>query len=563
MSQPGKSPIVGPVLACMLLAGWIALSSVGDQTRNFSILFALFANLFVYTDALDLLIRLYARRRHGALIAESSIEVPPAGVRAVERLGFIRPWAIVASVHNLESSDQLDDFISAFARYREHMWLISDGSNDHTVTRLRHAGWRCYDEQINRRKPGALRRLLERLPTNIETVMIIDPDCRIRASGNGSSITLERYMRDFQKSGAGAVCPRLMIEPDGFLTRFQAFEYALAFRMGRQSLAGFSITSGISIYRRDALEAALQRHSLSVYAEDLENALILLSAGERVYYDGRLVVSTEGPGSWKRWFSQRVGWHHGLIKVYVERFAEVRRVARLTPFAFYHYAIYMGVLTLGLHVVKVAATVLLAVSLVSGFDQLFASGLLSHGAWANPIYFASAAGCYLTLGLVALFTIVPADERLHVAPIVPVYLLYTLTHVAPMTLGFANWIAVRVSGRRLYSDHYEPQTVLPCARPIATPHVCWPGRRDERKWPDRCWQLGLLGTACGSLCRAWRRTRGGLLVRHAGVLQPRDPVQPETRAAPLVARSARYARARCRMRDRSLESSAGREWCVG
>ena len=38
-----------------------------------------------------------------------------------------------------------------------------------------------------------------------------------------------------------------MIEPDGFLARFQAFEYALAFRVGRESLADYSITSGVSL----------------------------------------------------------------------------------------------------------------------------------------------------------------------------------------------------------------------------------------------------------------------------------------------------------------------------
>src|SRR5256884_1694665 len=31
-------------------------------------------------------------------------------------------------------------------------------------------------------------------------------------------------------------------------------------------------------------------------------------AGERIYYDGRLVVSTHGPHTVRRWYSQRVGW---------------------------------------------------------------------------------------------------------------------------------------------------------------------------------------------------------------------------------------------------------------
>jgi cellulose synthase/poly-beta-1,6-N-acetylglucosamine synthase-like glycosyltransferase len=301
-----------------------------------------------------------------------------------------------------------------------------------------------------------LRRLLERLPRHIETVMVIDPDIRIRLRGEGSSVDLERYIGDFQHSGAAAVCPRLMIEPDGFLTRFQAFEYALGFRIGRRSLATFSVTSGVSLYRRDALERALERHSLSVYAEDLENALILLSSGEQIYYDGRLVISTEGPGSWRRWFSQRVGWYYGLIKVYTERFGEVRRILRRGPFALYHYLLYMGVFTLGLHLVKMVAATLLFISLVAGFDNLFAAGLAPHSALANPLYFATAVGCYLTLGVIALLTIVPKGERSYIAPIVPLYLLYTLIHVVPMSVGFLNWMSMRIAGRRLYRDHYEP-----------------------------------------------------------------------------------------------------------
>ena len=46
----------------------------------------------------------------------------------------------------------------AFEAYRERVWLISDGSADNTVLRLRQAGWRCFDDGINRRKPAALKR---------------------------------------------------------------------------------------------------------------------------------------------------------------------------------------------------------------------------------------------------------------------------------------------------------------------------------------------------------------------------------------------------------------------
>ena len=67
------------------------------------------------------------------------------------------------------------------------------------------------------------------------------------------------------------------------------------------------------------------------------------------------MVSTEGPGSLQRWFSQRVGWYHGLIKVYTERFAEILRISRRSPFATYHYLVYVGGLSLAMHLVKIVS----------------------------------------------------------------------------------------------------------------------------------------------------------------------------------------------------------------
>ena len=460
--------LLAPLGVCALLTGWIALSAANIQAASFSLLIYGLANLIVYTDALDFILRLHVRRRHIAVAPTEenrhlSIDLTtslPAGARQVVP---VRPYAIVASIFNLEPL--LDEFMEAFASYRDKVWLISDGSTDHTVLRLRQAGWRVFDDGVNRRKPAALFRLLERLPPHIETVMVVDPDIRIRGRDGGSRIDLERFIRDFQQSGAAAVCPRVMIEPDGFLARFQAFEYALAFRIGRESLADYSITSGVSCYRRDALERALSEHSHSVYAEDLENALILLSHGERIYYDGRLVVSTEGPGNVRRWFSQRVGWYYGLLKVYIERFGSVWRISKRTPFAMYHFVVYLGGLSLVLHLLKIVSASLLVLSFVSGFDNLFLANLLPRNALINPAYFIAAIGSYLALGVFALFTVVPKAERAYIAPIVPLYLFYAITHIAPMTVGYANWLTMKLWGRRVYRDHYEPlpsaSTTLP------------------------------------------------------------------------------------------------------
>ncbi len=460
--------LIAPLGVCLLLTGWIALSAANLQTASFSLLVYGLANLIVYTDALDFILRLHVRRRHIATAPTEenrhlSIDITAALPMGARQVVPVRPYAIVASIYNLEPL--LDEFMDAFAQYRDRVWLISDGSTDSTVLRLRHAGWRCVDEGVNRRKPGALRRLLERLPKHIETVMVVDPDIRIRGRDGGSRIDFERFIRDFQRSGAAAVCPRVMIEPDGFLARFQAFEYALAFRIGRESLADYSITSGVSCYRRDALERALAEHTESVYAEDLENALILLSHGERIYYDGRLVVSTEGPGTVPRWFSQRVGWYYGLLKVYVERFGKVWRISKRTPFAMYHFIIYLGGLSVGLHLLKIVSAALLVISFASGFDNLFLTEFFPRNALVNPAYFIAAIGSYLALGVFALFTVVPKAERAYIAPIVPLYLFYALTHIAPMTVGYANWVTMKLWGRRVYRDHYEPlpsaSTTLP------------------------------------------------------------------------------------------------------
>ena len=454
--------VLAPLAVCGLLAGWIVLSTINAQAIGFSILVFAVANVIVYTDALDFALRLYMRRRHTAAAdgisvgsQEGNLSINLAAILPPDARLMVpaAPFAIIASVYNLE--DHIEEFMEAFAPYRDRVWLISDGSTDNTVLRLSNAGWRCFDDHVNRRKPGALRRLLERLPAHIETVMVIDPDIRIRALNDGSTIDLNRFVSDFQQSGAAAACPRIMIEPDGFLARFQAFEYALAFRVGRESLADFSITSGVSFYRRSALTRALNEHSLSVYAEDFENALILLSHGERIYYDGRLVVSTEGPGTLQRWFSQRVGWYHGLLKVYAERFGEVLRISRRSPFAAYHYLVYIGVLSLAMHLVKVVSAALLLLSFLSGLDALLLDGFLPQGTLINPEYFTAAVSSYLALGVIALFTSVPKSERSYVAPIVPLYLCYAIIHIVPMTVGFANFFALKLFRRRIYQDHYE------------------------------------------------------------------------------------------------------------
>src|SRR6184192_1830055 len=165
--------LFAPLSVCVLLVGWVALSAANDQD-DFSLLLYGLANLIVFADAIDFGLRLYVHRRHTAAASElggadmRQLSIDLAGARG-GRTGAVavRPYAIVASIFNLE--DRLDEFMERLQPYREHVWLISDGSTDNTAKRLQLAGWRCLDEEVNRHKPGALRHLLSKLPPQIET----------------------------------------------------------------------------------------------------------------------------------------------------------------------------------------------------------------------------------------------------------------------------------------------------------------------------------------------------------------------------------------------------------
>jgi cellulose synthase/poly-beta-1,6-N-acetylglucosamine synthase-like glycosyltransferase len=210
------------------------------------------------------------------------------------------------------------------------------------------------------------------------------------------------------------------------------------------------------VYQRDALKRVLAVHSLSVYAEDLENAFILLAAGERVYYDGRILVETEVPNRLRRWFSQRVGWQFGLLRVYADHWRGLAARA-IDNFAFaYQYFIYIGVFVLMFHPLKIVALPLLALSALNGLDHLAGTHLIPDRTWTNPVYFIAVYLKYTALMIVAVPLTVGRYERRSVWPIVPLYTFYALGQILPSTVGYANWFSMRLLGRRVYQDHYQP-----------------------------------------------------------------------------------------------------------
>ena len=422
---------------------------------GFSLGLYVLGSLTFFLDAIDLVVRLYLRR--GQTLPLSKARVPPTSVpldigtftRYEARL-HLRPYAIVASVYN--AADELDRFLDRLGPLRRHLYVIDDASTDDTWKRLRDARVTCIRNSHNTNKPAALKVLLATLPPDVQTVVVIDPDSQILTHLH----EFERALFEFQRSRMSALCPRIFVRTGGILGRLQQLEYALSFSLGRKSLADFTVTSGIAVYERKALELVLARHSLSVYAEDLENAFILLSAGERVYYDGRLLVETDAPSRLRAWFSQRVGWQFGLLKVYAEHWRGMLRRAR-GRFGFaYQYVLYLGVFVLLFHPLKMIALPLLALSALNGLDNLVGATVIPDGDVTNPLYFVAIYLKYTVLMIVAVPLTTGRHERRRVWPIVPIYIFYALGQVLPSTVGYANWLSLKLMGRRVYQDHYQP-----------------------------------------------------------------------------------------------------------
>ena len=456
-----RRPLEAALAAAVLVAGFSLIVASGLLTGGSTAFVLLLLNAVVFPELLDFGIRLYFRSISMAGRTGAS-PMPSVALRVPEftpyqRRLHLKPYALVVSVHNL--GGELYSFLDGMAPHLGRLWVIDDGSTDGTGDRLRAAGCRCIAGSRNQRKPGALRELVAQLPAEVQTVVVFDPDTRFLNRGGGELTDLEQVIFDFQQSRMAAVCPRIRVRGAGVLSTLQGFEYALSLLVGRKSLADFSINSGVAIYRRTALERASAEHSRSVYAEDLEYSLILLGAGERIYFDDRLVVETTAKQTWRGLFLQRVGWSFGYVKVYVEQFANVRRTARRHTMAAYQYLLYLGLLGLLLHPLRLAALVVIALSFLNGIDALLGTALVPDGTLTTPWIFLGSYTQYLVLAALGL-TLVPRGERLHLLRALPFYFFYSSALALPATVGFLNWFTVRFWHRRLMRDPYQDEASL-------------------------------------------------------------------------------------------------------
>ncbi|NNC77760.1 MAG: glycosyltransferase family 2 protein [Woeseiaceae bacterium] len=427
-------------IAGLLFAAGLAGALTIFVNAGLSFPIFLLASSVVLIDGIDIAVRLYLR--HNANRREKSIEASPRR---------LQPFAICLSVYNMQND--VDELLDSLEPYRSSVWIIDDASNDATVSRLRAAGWRVFASERNQKKPAAIKLLLKQLPPEIRSVLVMDPD--VRLPGN-----LPDRIRAFQSSDAAAMCPRVTVRPDGWLAELQHIEYSLSFDLGRHSLTPQTVTSGVALYDRRMLEDVLSHHSLSVYGEDLENAVVLLGEGKDIIYDPQLVVETDGKRSVYGWFSQRVGWSFSLLKVYAEHFSDIRKIIRRSVFSFYQFGLYFILLSMLLWPLKIISIGLLAYSALNGLDELLGLELLAENRFNHPGYFAALYVKYSFIALAAYLLVTPANTVRRGLLFMPLFFLYCIALVVPTGIGYLNWICLRLFGRRVYADHYDDSPVL-------------------------------------------------------------------------------------------------------
>jgi Glycosyl transferase family group 2 len=449
--------IVAVMLVC--IAGLAAAAASGLLASGSRIALYVLANLILAFDVVDLVVRLWLKRLHGAAPCGPSVDLGLPEISNAERVAALSPYAVIASLH--DEAGELDRFLKVLLPFKDVTWLIDDASGDTTLLRLRREDWNCVAGAINRKKPGALLQLLRTLPSEIQTVVVMDPDVRWTAPPGTERSTLERVISDLQRSGAAGCTPRIQASGGGWLEECQGLEYELACGLGRKSLRDLTCNSGVSVYRRSALEQALARHSLSVYAEDFENSLLLLAAGERIYYDDRLVVETRAKRTWNSLFSQRVGWAFGCARAVTERMPLFMGIARRSPLGAYQYVFYLGINGMLLLPLKLASIAVLAMSLLKGIDELLMTHWMTSRSWDEPLLFGLWYVKSIAILLLACLAALPRGERLRHLGTLPFYGVYALLQYLPTTIGYLNLAALRVLGRRLYADHYDAGPVLP------------------------------------------------------------------------------------------------------
>ncbi len=192
--------------------------------------------------------------------------------------------------------------------------VVDDGSSDRTAAIVaalaqRDARLRLV-RQENSGKAVALRRGLAL--ASHELVVTLDADTQFLPD------TVLELVRPLQDPRVGAVSGHLRVgNPDSWVARFQALEYAAGFNLDRRAydaLNAITVVPGAaSAYRAAAIRAAggIQSDTL---AEDTDLTLSMHRTGYRIVHTPRAIAVTEAPRTVRALLRQRKRWSFGTLQ---------------------------------------------------------------------------------------------------------------------------------------------------------------------------------------------------------------------------------------------------------
>lgn len=365
---------------------------------------------------------------------------------------LLKPYCIMASVYNIEG--EWEQIWPGLSPWKDVLFIVDDASTDNTRSIIAKSGVNVISNPVNTNKPGALQFGLSRLPSEIETVMIIDPDVELP-----DKITLKRAIFDFQRSNAAACGLQILplMNNHGFYELCQNMEYEDSMAFGKIVPHNYIFTSGGgALYKKQPLEDSLKLSSKSIYAEDLETSLIIVSDKLRTYFDDRVVIRTEVPTTIKKLTLQKMGWYFGLAKV---TFSFIRKaLSNKDLFLLYHFYIYNLIINIILHPLRVIAIFIYVISVIALVLEPWGSSVAQYQL-IPTISIISITLFYLLLSL-ETFLWSPDLRRRDILAIFifPIYKVYL--NIVPITLAYINYILWKLFKVKLVNDHYEKSKAI-------------------------------------------------------------------------------------------------------
>jgi cellulose synthase/poly-beta-1,6-N-acetylglucosamine synthase-like glycosyltransferase len=201
-------------------------------------------------------------------------------------------------------------------------------------------------------------------------VMIIDGDTLVERTA------IQNVVDQLAQQGVAAVSGNVrVLAGDGgkknLLTKLQAYEYLIAFELGRRYSALLNLLiimpGAFGVFPR-SVGKEIGMYDKDTVGEDFDLTFKLLKTGGKISFASNAIAWTYCPNNWKAWIRQRVRWAHGQLAVLMKHrdAAKVYTYRRRLVAAFYDM-ILMDIL---LVFVRIAGFAWIALSYSNSLDRL-------------------------------------------------------------------------------------------------------------------------------------------------------------------------------------------------